>query len=80
MGEQVMDATPAIRTVCHGCRQMTQVREDGDNGVIRIRPMIVPGNGSVWKEKAPGVMTEEPCPVCGDSDDPGWIPGFVPPV
>lgn len=68
--------TDGIRTVCHGCRQLTQVRSDDG----QIRPMIIPGNGSIWKEKAPGVMTEEPCPICGDSDDPGWIPAFVPPV
>jgi hypothetical protein len=80
VGEQVNDATQAIRTVCHGCRQTTQVRGTGVDGVTELRPMIIPGNGFVMKEKAPGVMVEEPCPVCGDSDDPGWIPGFVPPV
>lgn len=64
------------RTVCHGCRQTTQYR--GDDGVIR--PMVLPGSGVVFAEKSPGVMVELPCPACGDTDDPGWIPGFVPPV
>jgi hypothetical protein len=73
-------ATPP-RTVCHGCRQVTQYRaEDG-----AVRPMILPGSGVVFAEKAPGVMVELPCPVCADSedeepDDPGWVPAFIPPA
>lgn len=73
MGDAV---TESLRTACHGCRQTTQYRAD-DGG---IRPMILPGNGTVWADRAPGGMVEEPCPVCGESDDPGWIPGFVPPA
>ena len=65
-----------IRTVCHGCRQMTQYRDDSGG----IRPMVLPGNGLVWVERAPGGMVEQPCPVCGDGDDPGWVEGFVPAV
>jgi hypothetical protein len=42
--------------------------------------MIIPGSGMVIREKAPGVLVEEACQVCGDSEDPGWVPGFVPPV
>lgn len=68
--------TRPIRTVCHGCRQVTQYR-DADG---RVRPMILPGSGSVWVERAPGTMVETDCPVCGETDDPGWVPGFVPPV
>jgi len=68
--------SPTVKTVCHGCRQLTQVRaDDGD-----IRPMIIPGSGSVWSDKSPGGMVEVPCPVCGEGEDPGWLPGFVPPV
>ena len=29
--------------------------------------------------EGPGAVhhrTDEPCPVCGESDDPGWVPGF----
>lgn len=72
--------TESMRTVCHGCRQVTQYRAD-DGG---IRPMVLPGNGTVWAERAPGGMVEQPCRVCdgGDEpgDDPGWVPGFVPPA
>jgi hypothetical protein len=68
--------TESIRTVCHGCRQVTQYRDDAGT----IRPMVLPGNGTVWVDRAPGGMVEEPCPVCGEGDDPGWLPGFVPPV
>ena len=65
-----------IRTVCHGCRQVTQYRSD--EGVIR--PMVLPANGTVWVDKMPGGMVEVPCPVCGDDEDPGWVPAFVPPA
>jgi len=68
-------ATPP-RTVCHGCRQVTQFRADDGS----VRPMVLPGSGVVIGEKSPGVMVELPCPECGESDDPGWIPGFVPPA
>jgi hypothetical protein len=73
MGEPM---TESIRTVCHGCRQVTQYRDDAGT----IRPMVLPGNGTVWADRAPGGMVEEPCPMCGESDDPGWLPGFLPPV
>jgi len=76
----VNDSTAPIRTVCHGCRQTTQVREAGPDGVPVLRPMVIPGNGSVLKDKSPGPMVEESCPECGETDDPGWLPGFVPPV
>lgn len=65
-----------IRTACHGCRQVTQGRDDEGE----IRPMSLPGSGAVWAERATGHMVELPCEVCGESEDPGWVPGFVPPV
>ena len=66
-------ATPP-RTVCHGCRQITQYRaEDGS-----VRPMILPGSGVVFAEKAPGIMVELPCTDC--EEDPGWVPDFVAPA
>jgi hypothetical protein len=81
-----------VRTVCHGCRQVTQYRDDEG----AVRPMVLPGSGVVFADKAPGVMVELPCPVCGyedddaadsetgadddDSDDSGWVPGLVPPA
>ncbi|HEY0453187.1 hypothetical protein [Actinophytocola sp.] len=70
------EVSATVRTVCHGCRQVTQYRSD--EGVIR--PMILPGNGTVWADKMPGGMVEVPCAVCGESEDPGWVPGFLPPV
>jgi hypothetical protein len=42
--------------------------------------MILPGSGMAIREKSPGVLVEESCSVCGDGDDPGWVPGFVPPA
>lgn len=69
-----------LRTVCHGCRQMSHVHVEDDNGVALMRSMIVPGDGTVTVEVAPGYLVSEPCPVCGDSDDRGWLPGFLPPL
>lgn len=74
--EHVTSDVPPARTVCHGCRQTTQFRTDSGE----VRPMIIPGSGMVIREKSPGVLVEESCPGCGDSDDPGWVPGFVPPA
>lgn len=73
-------AVPPVRTVCHGCRVQTHELADGADGDQRYRPVLLPGDGSLMREIGPGVMVSSPCPVCGDSDDPGWIPGFVPPV
>ncbi|TDV41836.1 hypothetical protein CLV71_119158 [Actinophytocola oryzae] len=73
---RVTTDVPPARTVCHGCRQTTQFRADSGE----VRPMIIPGSGMVIREKSPGVLVEESCPVCGESDDPGWVPGFVPPA
>lgn len=71
-----------LRTVCHGCRQLSHVHVDGDDddSVSKLRPMIIPGDGSVTAEVAPGYMVAVPCPVCGESDDPGWLPGLQPPA
>ena len=41
---------------------------------------LMPGQGSIYHEIAPGVMVERVCPICGESEDPGWVDGFVPPV
>nr|CEL14008.1 hypothetical protein [Kibdelosporangium sp. MJ126-NF4]CTQ88375.1 hypothetical protein [Kibdelosporangium sp. MJ126-NF4] len=59
---------------------MTHIRLEDEDDMAVLRPMVVPGQGVIYVEKAPGVMVEQPCPVCGESDQPGWIPGLVPPV
>jgi hypothetical protein len=72
-------ALPPHRTVCHGCRATvheTVVIDDEQ----RMRPVIMPGDGTVMREVTPGVMVSQPCPICGDSDDPGWVLGFIPPA
>ncbi|MFC0113708.1 hypothetical protein [Kibdelosporangium aridum] len=68
------------RSVCHGCRQVTHIRLEDEDDMAVLRPMTVPGQGSIYHEIAPGVMVERPCPMCGESADPGWITGFTPPV
>jgi hypothetical protein len=67
-------ALTPTRTVCHGCRQITQHRTDDG----AVRPMILPGSGVVFAEKGPGALVEMPCPVCGE--DPGWVDEFVVPA
>lgn len=74
-----------MRTVCHGCRGMTTVTGQVRPDEYRTRVMVVPGDGTITRMVAAAsslgeVAITEECPVCGDSDDPGWIPGFVPPV
>ncbi|RZS29668.1 hypothetical protein EV193_11972 [Herbihabitans rhizosphaerae] len=76
----MVESVPPARTVCHGCRQVTHVRVEDDDGNVTLRPMILPGEGVTLRERAPGRLVQESCPVCGESDDPGWIPGFVPPA
>ena len=68
--------TDNMRTACHGCRQVTQYRDDSGT----VSPMVLPGNGTVWIDRSPGGLVEEPCPECGNDDDPGWLAGFAPPV
>jgi hypothetical protein len=75
-----MDLTPRpVRTVCHGCRAVAHelVTIESEQ---RYRPVVVPGDGTLMRETSPGIMVSEPCPICGDTDTPGWVPGFVPPV
>ena len=72
-------AAPPTRTVCHGCRGMAhELVTIGEEQ--RYRSVVLPGDGMVMREVSPGIMVSQPCPVCGDGDDPGWVPGFVPPA
>jgi hypothetical protein len=66
----------SIRTACQGCRQVTQYRDQSGT----IRPMVLAGSGTIWVDRAPGGMVEVPCPLCGESEDAGWLTGFLPPV
>ena len=68
-----------LRTVCHGCRTMEQVEERTEDDQVKVRTVIVPGDGTVVRNVGDAVV-EEPCPVCGGSDTPGWLPGFQPPA
>lgn len=70
----------ALRTVCHGCRQTTHIRLEGEHDMPILRPMVVPGRGAIYAETAPGVMTEQSCPDCGEGENTGWSPGLRPPA
>lgn len=69
-----------LRTVCHGCRQTTHVHVTEEGGVSRLRTLVLAGDGTVLREVAPGHLVNEPCPVCRESEDPGWQSGFQPPA
>lgn len=71
---------PGLRTVCHGCRRVAQTHVEGPDEAMRVRTLIVPGDGMVIREVAPGQLASAPCPVCGAGEDSGWLQGFVPPV
>jgi hypothetical protein len=56
-----------------------------DVGIAQLRSVVIPGDGSISRavaadNEAGDTFVTQPCPVCGDSDTPGWLPGFVPPV
>jgi hypothetical protein len=80
----------ALRAVCHDCRGVTTAtehvdREEADSDEFVTRTVIVPGDGTISRNMAADTETGETivigsCPTCGSSDDPGWLPGFAPPV
>jgi hypothetical protein len=50
-----------------------------------IRTMIIPGEGTIFRRVQAGfdpsdAIVESPCPDCGSSDTPEWLPAFVPPT
>lgn len=71
---------PALRTICHGCRQLAHAHVQNEDGTAKLRTLIIPGDGSVVREIAPGQLVTSPCPLCGDSEEMGWLPGFVTPA
>lgn len=73
-------AATGIRTACHDCRSVAYELDDK-----RLRPVLVVGDGSETKLVA--ALSEsfempvvQPCPLCGETDALGWMPGFRPPV
>ncbi|HYS41314.1 MAG TPA: hypothetical protein VEO01_37340, partial [Pseudonocardiaceae bacterium] len=56
-----------------------------EDGMTVMRPVVVPGDGSITRMVSATSETGEmavvvPCPICADSDTPGWVEGFVPSV
>jgi hypothetical protein len=76
----VNNAIAPARTVCHGCRAVSYETVSDDDGTHRQRPVILVGDGQLMREIMPGMMVGRPCPVCGQSDDGGWVTGFVVPA
>lgn len=76
---------PLIRTVCHGCRTIETVTEQLGAEQYRSHKVIHAGDGIVRRVGSAAnergeMIVERACPVCGNSDTPGWIDGFVPPA
>jgi hypothetical protein len=74
-----------MRTVCHGCRGVMYETGNDTDGITVMRPVIVPGDGTVTRMvTAAGESGETPvtlpCTICADSDTPGWVSDFVPPL
>jgi len=78
-------AWTAMRTVCHGCRGVAHELYTDEAGASRLRSVVVPGDGTVTRVVAADaesgeMMVSQQCQVCSDSETPGWLSGFVPPV
>ncbi|MBO0840224.1 MAG: hypothetical protein J2O49_05340 [Sciscionella sp.] len=69
-----------LRTACHGCRHVTQAHIESEDGSVTIRPMVIAGDGTIYRETGPGQVVSQPCPECGETDHPGWISGFCLPL
>ncbi len=76
---EVNNAIGPARTACHGCRAVSYDMVGEDNAQ-RQRPIMLVGDGQVMREVMPGMMVSQPCPVCGKSEDGGWVDGFVVPA
>lgn len=74
-----------LRSACHGCRTSFYQREVDEDGAQSNRQVLMPGDGTITRLVSAGseerqLFVSETCPVCGDSETPGWLPGFTPPV
>lgn len=73
-----------LRTACHACRGTGYTTVQDDDSSMRTRSVVLSGDGQVVKAigTASGMdeLVSVPCPVCGESETPGWLPGFVPPA
>jgi hypothetical protein len=78
------NAVAPARTACHTCRGTAHANAAGPEGVLSTQPVVVPGDGelvsAVMTQLGGDAVVTRPCPECGESDDPGWVPGFVIPV
>jgi hypothetical protein len=73
-------ADTGIRTACHDCRSVAYELD-----AKRLHPLLVVGDGSETKlisalAESYEMPVAQPCPLCGDTGEPGWLPGFRPPV
>lgn len=74
-----------VRTACHGCRTMRETIEQVSDHTYAASSMIVADAGTVYRRvratfDTTDAVVEALCPVCGESEDPGWLPGFHPPA
>jgi Fe-S cluster biogenesis protein NfuA len=78
-------AGDSVRTACHGCRTMRETIEQVGDHRFTAHSMIVADGGTVYRRVRAAfdetdVVVEGLCPQCGESENPGWLPGFRPPT
>lgn len=73
-----------MRTACHGCRNVTfEMDSEEDESSLQI--VLLPGDGHLTREvispsERGSAHVSRPCSICGNSENQGWVTGFVPPV
>jgi hypothetical protein len=82
MSEALSDT---VRTACHGCRTMRETIEQVSDHEYTSHTMLVADAGTVYRRvraifDGVDAVVEVMCPICGESEDPGWLPGFHPPT
>jgi hypothetical protein len=75
----------ASRTACHGCRTMRETIEQVGPHEFTAYGLVVADAGTVYRRvhtafDTTDAVVEAPCPLCGESEMPGWLPGLRPPA
>jgi hypothetical protein len=79
------DDPGGVRTACHNCRTMRETIEQVGPHEFTAHAMLIADAGTVYRRvraafDATDAVVETTCPLCGETDDPGWLPGLHPPT
>jgi hypothetical protein len=82
---EVPEEPGGLRTACHGCRTMRETIEQVGPHEFTARGMIVADAGTVYRRvraafDTTDAVVETSCPMCGETENPGWRPGLLPPT